>query len=125
MDGLYSNLEELQGLRSVFTHEFLEEAEQIWTDDELAEFTDYIARNPEAGALIPGLGGTRKIRWSRAGMGKRGGVRVIYYYYDERLPIVLFDVYTKSAKDDIDPKGKKAILKAVATIKAGLKERDK
>jgi len=48
--------------------------------DGVEEFVDFIAANPLAGQVIPGTGGLRKIRWSRPGMGKRGGVRVIYFY---------------------------------------------
>ena len=50
-----------------------------WTEDERGEFAVYVAGSPEAGDVIPGSGGCRKIRWSRSGMGKRGGVRVILY----------------------------------------------
>ena len=107
----------------VFTHEFLREAERLWSEAELEEFTDFIARNPEAGTIIPGMAGVRKVRWARAGIGKRGGVRVIYYYYDDKLPIVLFDVYAKSARDDLSAATRKAALKVVATIKAKMKER--
>ena len=49
-----------------------------WSVDEHVEFAAYLANYPEAGDLIPGSGGCRKIRWTRQGMGKRGGVRVIY-----------------------------------------------
>jgi hypothetical protein len=107
----------------VYTHEFVREAERVWSDEQLGEFTDYIARNPEAGDVIPGMEGVRKVRWARAGMGKRGGVRVIYYFYDERLPIFLFDVYAKSAKEDLDAATRKAALKMVDAIKKKLKER--
>jgi hypothetical protein len=47
--------------------------------DERLEFVGWIAANPLAGDVIPGSGGCRKVRWSRSGMGKRGGVRVIYF----------------------------------------------
>ena len=49
----------------------------------------YIARNPEAGDLIPQNGGVRKIRWTRSGTAKRGGVRVIYFYHDLAMPLYL------------------------------------
>ena len=106
----------------VYTHEFVREAERLWSDEELAEFTDFIARNPESGSIIPGMEGVRKIRWSRAGTGKRGGVRVIYYYYNDRIPIFLFDVYAKSAKEDLEAAAKKSILRVVDVIKARMKE---
>lgn len=49
-----------------------------WSLEEHGEFAAHLAASPEAGDLIPGSGGCRKIRWARPGMGKRGGVRVIY-----------------------------------------------
>lgn len=106
-----------------YLENFLREAEELWSDEELQEFTDFIARNPEAGNLIPGLHGVRKVRWAREGVGKRGGVRVIYYFYNEALPIFLMDMYAKSSRGDLDEEGRKAALKFVAAIKAGLKER--
>ena len=49
-----------------------------WSPEEYGDFILHLALNPEAGVVIPGSGGCRKIRWSRPGMGKRGGVRVVY-----------------------------------------------
>ena len=54
---------------------FLRQAEAVWDDDERQAFVDFIAANPEAGDVIPETGGVRKIRWTRAGTGKRGGMR--------------------------------------------------
>jgi hypothetical protein len=50
-----------------------------WTEEERGEFAAFIAERPVAGDVVPGSGGIRKVRWSRAGTGKSGGVRVIYY----------------------------------------------
>ena len=54
-------------------------ATDIWRDGEREAFIVWLATNPLSGDVIPGSGGLRKVRWSRAGMGKRGGARVIYY----------------------------------------------
>lgn len=51
---------------------------EYWSEEERAEFAVFIANAPKVGDVIPGSGGCRKIRWTRAGTGKRGGVRVIY-----------------------------------------------
>lgn len=61
------------------TEVFKRYAESIWEDGEREAFIVWLAANPLAGDVIPGSGGLRKVRWSRAGMGKRGGTRVIYY----------------------------------------------
>lgn len=58
---------------------FQQYSEQVWMDTEREAFIAWLAANPEAGDVIPGTGGLRKVRWKRAGMGKRGGVRVIYF----------------------------------------------
>jgi mRNA-degrading endonuclease RelE of RelBE toxin-antitoxin system len=62
----------------VETAEFQKQTKAVWSDAEREALIDWIAANPDAGAVIPGADGARKVRWSRAGKGKRGGVRVIY-----------------------------------------------
>lgn len=59
------------------TEVFAADAKSIWSEDERLEFIGWIAANPLAGDVTPGSGGCRKVRWSRSGMGKRGGGRVI------------------------------------------------
>jgi len=60
-----------------------------------------LAANPEAGDVIPGSGGCRKVRWGRAGAGKRGGVRVIYFTRLASGEIWMLLVYAKSVRDNI------------------------
>ena len=72
-----------------------------WSEEERGEFSAFIANDPEAGDVVPGSGGCRKIRWSRAGSGKRSGVRVIYTARLARGAVVLLVIYAKSAKDNI------------------------
>ncbi len=98
---------------------FLRQAEGLWSDAERDKFVDYIASNPEVGDLIPGTGGVRKIRWSRQGSGKRGGVRVVYFYYDEGVPLYLLMIYAKSEKEDLDADEKHTLK----TLSASLKKR--
>lgn len=80
-----------------------------WTEDERGEFAAYLAGSPEAGDVVPGSGGCRKIRWSRSGMGKRGGVRVIYTVRLVAGSLVLLVIYAKSAKESIPAKELKKI----------------
>ncbi len=72
-----------------------------WTEDELGEFCAFIATRPNVGDVVPGSGGCRKVRWSRSGTGKRGGVRVIYTARLKSGELVLLVIYAKSAKDNI------------------------
>jgi hypothetical protein len=76
-------------------------AANLWSQPEREEFIDWIAGNPDAGDVIPGAGGLRKVRWGRAGMGKRGGVRVIYLNRTLRGEIVLIVVYAKAKFDNL------------------------
>ena len=72
-----------------------------WSAEGHLEFATYLAANPEAGDVIPHSGGCRKIRWSRPGSGKRGGVRVIYTVWLGQGKVVLLTIYSKSARDNI------------------------
>lgn len=84
-------------------------ARDVWDDGEREAFVDYIARNPDAGDMIPETGGVRKVRWSRQGTGKRGGVRVIYFYHDPQMPIFLLLVYAKAQRENMTPDEKKQV----------------
>lgn len=82
------------------TEIFQRYAASIWSGDELKAFISWIAENPLSGDVIPGSGGCRKVRWSRAGMGKRGGARVIYFNMpDGRIWLLI--AYTKSKFDNL------------------------
>jgi hypothetical protein len=75
-----------------------------WTEDERGAFAAWLAAHPEAGDVVPGSGGCRKVRWSRPGSGKRGGVRVIHYNQLADGHIYLLLIYAKSATDNIPAK---------------------
>jgi hypothetical protein len=77
---------------------FIRYASEIWSEAERQEFITFIAANPEAGAVIRGSGGCRKVRWSRSGIGKRGGARVIYFMAADEV-VWLLIVYTKAKFD--------------------------
>jgi hypothetical protein len=70
-------------------------------DDEYAELQQFMMQNPEAGQLVPGSGGVRKLRWSRPGMGKRGGLRVIYFVAVELHEFWMLTIYAKAKRDDV------------------------
>ena len=71
-----------------------------WSDAERQEFISFIAANPEAGNIIRGSGGCRKVRWSRSGTGKSGGARVIYFLAHEGT-VWLLIVYSKAKFDNL------------------------
>jgi mRNA-degrading endonuclease RelE of RelBE toxin-antitoxin system len=72
-----------------------------FTDDEYANFQWNLALHPKKGDVIPGSGGLRKIRWLAKGQGKRGGVRIIYYYKNTHEQIWLLTIYAKNEADNI------------------------
>ena len=79
-------------------------AAQVWDADTHFAFVGFIAANPEAGDVIPGGQGARKVRWQASGRGKRGGSRVIYFNQLEDGLIVLLAVYAKNDKADLPRK---------------------
>ncbi|MDD5028962.1 MAG: transcriptional regulator [Rhodoferax sp.] len=80
---------------------FQRKAASVLSASELDELIDWISVNPLAGDVIPGAAPLRKVRWARAGMGKRGGSRVIYFNKLENGLIVLLTVYSKSVDDNL------------------------
>lgn len=92
----------------VFTRQITE----LVTDEQYAEFQGFLADNPEAGDVIQGTGGLRKIRLALEGRGKRGGARVIYYHFVSDSQIALLFAYPKNVTDDLTARQKQA-LKAI------------
>lgn len=68
-----------------------------------------LATNPEAGVVIAGTGGLRKLRWGMPGRGKRGGIRVIYFWHSASDRILLLFVYRKNERSDLTPAQKKLL----------------
>lgn len=91
-------------------------------DDEFKSLQSFLLRNPEAGAVIEGTGGLRKLRHAdpQRNKGKRGGLRIIYYWWNERSQFWLFACYNKDEMDDLSAPEKK-LLKAM--LKAELEAR--
>lgn len=75
--------------------------DEYLSDDEFAALQLYLAASPEAGDIVKGSGGVRKLRWSVAGRGKRGGIRVIYYLKLQQGQIWLLTAYAKNVRDTI------------------------
>ncbi len=80
---------------------FLRKAAALLSDDEREALVTFLATTPEAGDVIPEAGGVRKLRWAVRGRGKRGGVRVIYFFHDEFFLVFLLTVYAKNQKANL------------------------
>lgn len=83
------------------TPTFQKQADRIWSLDERLDFVTWIALNPEAGDVIPGANGARKVRWQRPGMGKRGGARVIFFNFAADGTVVLVMLYAKNERANV------------------------
>jgi mRNA-degrading endonuclease RelE of RelBE toxin-antitoxin system len=84
-----------------------------WSEEDLGEFAAYIAEFPDAGDVVPNSGGIRKVRWRRAGTGKSGGVRVIYFTRKAEEEVVLLIMYAKAKTDNITGAKLKEIRRAL------------
>jgi len=85
----------------------------IWSEQERGAFCAWLAAHPEAGDVIPGSGGCRKVRWAFPGSGKRGGVRIIYYNRLNDGEIWLLVIYSKRSTSNIPAHILKAIREAI------------
>lgn len=84
---------------SIYTSDII----KILSEDEYRELQDFLVSNPKSGNLIRGSGGLRKLRWKTTDIGKRGGVRNIYYYYENEHTLLMIYVYEKGKVEDLTP----------------------
>jgi hypothetical protein len=86
-------------------------------DEAFRALQNLLIKQPEAGDLIPETGGLRKLRFAdaRRGKGKRGGLRVIYYWWDAGLQFWLFTLYDKDEMDDLTPQQRKMLKAMIKT----------
>ena len=80
---------------------FSRQVQELLSDEEYRQLQLTLILRPDLGAVIPGSGGLRKARWSAAGHGKRGGVRVIYYWMVVNDKILMLFIYAKHERDDL------------------------
>ena len=80
---------------------YIRTAEKLLSEDERTDLIHYLSAHPKSGDLLEGTGGVRKLRWGRGAQGKRGGVRVIYYFYDETVPLYLLTLFAKGDRANL------------------------
>ncbi len=85
------------------TPTFQRQAARVWSEDERLAFISWIAEHPEAGSVIPGADGARKVRWQRPGTGKSGGARVVYFNLVQDEVVLLVVVYVKGERENVRP----------------------
>lgn len=81
--------------------EFIRQSGGLLSEDERKSAIDYLAAHPRSGVVMAGTGGIRKLRWGRGNKGKSGGVRIIYYYHDDRIPLYLLTVFGKNEQANL------------------------
>ncbi|MGB7334476.1 MAG: type II toxin-antitoxin system RelE/ParE family toxin [Salaquimonas sp.] len=101
---------------------FTRQSEKLFNELEKLELIEFLAENPLSGDEIPGTGGVRKVRFAASGRGKRGGVRIIYYYLDDTIPLYALLAYAKNAKTDMSADEKKSVSALTSALKAARKE---
>jgi hypothetical protein len=96
-------------------------------DDGFAELQSYLASNPEAGDMVPGAGGIRKLRWKdpRRGKGKRGGLRVIYYCFLSEREIWLLTLFDKDEAADLTKDEREQLRRALEAERTARKARNR
>ncbi len=110
-------------LTIVETSIFARRAEKLLTIEEYEDLIFFLALHPNRGDEIPGTGGVRKVRFAAAGKGKSGGVRVIYYFFDEGSPLYALLLYDKNERANLTADQKKQVAAMAAVLKAEAKSR--
>ncbi|MFA7290998.1 MAG: type II toxin-antitoxin system RelE/ParE family toxin [Rhodocyclaceae bacterium] len=100
------------------TPEYIRRAEKLLSDDERRDVLQYLAAHPRAGDLMEGTGGVRKLRWARGGRGKSGGVRVIYCFHSDTLPLYLLTLFAKNERANLSKAERNALADLVGILSA-------
>jgi mRNA-degrading endonuclease RelE of RelBE toxin-antitoxin system len=102
---------------------YTEIAETYFSENERQSIIDYLAKYPESGDVIPATGGLRKLRWRKDNKGKSGGVRIIYYFHSEKMPLYLLIMYAKEKKADLTIKQQQKLTSLVKLLTASILEK--
>lgn len=96
--------------------EFLKRSEKLLRSFERISIVNYLAAHPAAGEVMQGTGGIRKLRWSAQGKGKSGGVRIIYYFHNESMPIFLLTLFGKGEKSNLSKSERNDLAKFTSLL---------
>ena len=96
-----------------YTRVYEKRVDKILRPEEREAMELHVASNPEIHPIVSGTGGVRKARWGRQGKGKRGGVRLIYFYRLTADVVYFLDIYAKSGKEDLTPADKQELKRLV------------
>jgi len=96
--------------------EYIRRSSELLSESERKSIINHLAVHPSAGDLMEGTGGIRKLRWGRGSKGKSGGVRVIYYYHDERIPLYLLTMFGKNEQANLTKAERNELSKLVGML---------
>lgn len=97
----------------VETPVFTRHIQEVMSDDEYSQLQMHLNSHPDAGKVITSSGGLRKVRWSYGSKGKRGGVRIIYYWAVAHFILLMLYVYPKNEREDLTKKQLKLLSQIV------------
>lgn len=96
--------------------EFIKRAAKLLTKGERDELLYYLSSNPKSGSLLQGTGGIRKVRWALKSKGKSGGARIIYFFYNETIPLFLLTIFSKNEKINLTKSERNELAKLVKEL---------
>jgi hypothetical protein len=99
------------------TGAYLSRAEKLLSEEEQDAAIEMVARDPFCGDLIEGTGGIRKVRFAIGARGKSGGVRIIYYFHNDRMPIYFLAIFAKNEKANLSHAERNALRRLVRILK--------
>ena len=100
-------------MRFLETPVFTRIATELWSDEEYHALQLALFLRPQLGPVIAGSGGLRKVRWRRRGVGKRGGVRVIYFWHESTETFYMLYAFTKGEQEDLTPEQLRVLRRLV------------
>ena len=103
---------------------FQRKVTRLLSEHEREDLVTYLSEHPNAGVIMEGTGGIRKLRWARSGGGKSGGIRAIYYFHDESMPLYLLTAFGKNEKANLSKEERNLLAKAVKDLVAFWRQRN-
>jgi hypothetical protein len=95
---------------------FLRDSKSLLDEDEREAIVRYLAFHPDAGDIMRGTGGVRKVRWARENEGKSGAYRVIYFYHSEAIPVFALNVFAKNEKANLSKSERNDLMKLTTLL---------
>ena len=97
---------------------FQRKVARFLSEQEREDLVTYLAGHPNAGVIMETTGGIRKLRWARTGGGKSGGIRVIYYFHNETMPLYLLTAFGKNEKANLSKEERNLLATIVKELVA-------